>query len=405
MTGARIGPASPRVPVRPERLILLLQGALGLLAAGYGVMFTMLDDWRGEFGVSETELGLIVAIGFFTSFAAQLGIAPLADRGRARQLMILGCVLNAAGSLVMAAGSSFPVLFLGRVVTGIGAGMAIPAIRRIVIVVQPDRVGRNLGRTVAIEVGGFALGPLLSAALVPLLGIRSPFLAMAAVLTVVTLAVSAPRIPETPAGSRSAERFAFDLLRNRALAGAVFVGLALYVMIGSFDSLWVLIMSDLRAPGWVGNAGIAVFGLPFILFGTLGGTVAQRIGPIRASATGLVCGAGFIAAYGALGSPYAIFALAIVHMTIDAFSVTGTGIMVAETAPPERQAAATGLLGGMQTLTGGITATLAGAAYEAFGRTATMSATAATMVALVATGLVLVGRGWIVTPRPVTTGR
>lgn len=325
--------------MRPERLILLLQGALGLLAAGYGVMFTMLDDWHGEFGVSETELGLIVAIGFFTSFAAQLGIAPLADRGRARQLMILGCTLNVAGSLVMAVGSSFPVLFLGRIVIGVGAGMAIPAIRRIVIVVQPDRVGRNLGRTVAIEVGGFALGPLLSAALVPLLGIRSPFLAMAAVLVVVTLAVSAPRIPETPAESRPTERFAFDLLRNRALAGAVFVGLALYVMIGSFDSLWVLIMSDLRAPGWVGNAGIAVFGLPFILFGTLGGTVAQRVGPIRASATGLVCGACFIAA------------------------------------------------------------------YEAFGRTATMSATAATMVALVATGLVLVGRGWIVTPRPLTTVR
>ena len=405
MTGARGEPVTPRFAMRPGRLILLLQGALGLLAAGYGVMFTMLDDWRGEFGTSETELGLIVAIGFFTSFAAQLGIAPLADRGRARQLMILGCLLNAAGSLVMAAGSSFPVLFLGRVVTGIGAGMAIPAIRRIVIVVQPDRVGRNLGRTVAIEVGGFALGPLLSAAMVPLLGIRSPFLAMATVLAVVTLAVAAPRIPETPAGSRSTERFAFDLLRNRALAGAVFVGLALYVMIGSFDSLWVLIMSDLRAPGWVGNAGIAVFGLPFILFGTLGGTVAQRVGPIRASATGLVCGAGFMAAYGALGSPYTIFALAIVHMTIDAFSVTGTGIMIAETAPPERQAAATGLLGGMQTLTGGVTATLAGATYEAFGRTATMSATAATMVALVATGVVLVGRGWIVTPRPLTTAR
>jgi len=59
----------------------------------------------------------------------------------------------------------------------------------------------------------------------------------------------------------------------------------------------------------------------------------------------------------------------------------------------------------MQTLTAGVTATLAGAAYEAFGRTATMSATAVTMVALVATGAVLVGRDWIATPRPVTTAR
>ena len=52
-----------------------------------------------------------------------------------------------------------------------------------------------------------------------------------------------------------------------------------------------------------------------------------------------------------------------------------------------------------------ITATFAGAAYEAFGRSATMIATAATMVALVATGAVLVGRGWIVTPRPLTAVR
>ncbi len=391
--------------MRAERLILLLQGALGLLAAGYGVMFTMLDDWRAEFGVSETGLGLIVAIGFFTSFAAQLGIAPLADRGHARRLMILGCILNAAGSLVMAAGSSFLVLFIGRVVIGVGAGMAIPAIRRIVIVTQPDRVGRNLGRTVAVEVGGFALGPLLSAAIVPLLGIRAPFLAMASVLALVTLVVSRPRVPETPAESRTSERFAFDLLRNRALLGAVLIGVALYVMIGAFDSLWVLIMADLGAPGWFGNAGIAVFGLPFILFGTLGGTIAQRVGPIRTSAAGLACGAACMAAYGALGSPYAIFALAIVHMTIDAFSVTGTGIMIAETAPPERQAAASGLLGGMQTLTGGVTATLAGAAYEALGRTATMAATATTMAVLVAAGAGLVGRAWILAPRPLTTVR
>jgi len=391
--------------VRSNWLILLLQGALGVLAAGYGVMFTMLDDWRDQFGVSETDLGLIVAIGFFTSFAAQLGIAPLADRGRARQMMLLGCSLNAAGSLIMATGSSFPALFIGRIVIGVGAGMAIPAIRRIVIVTEPDRVGRNLGRTVAVEVGGFALGPLLSAAIVPILGIRAPFLAIALVIAALTLVVSTPSIPETPAESRTTERFAFDLLRDRAILGAVLIGVALYVMIGAFDSLWVLIMADLDAPGWFGNAGIAVFGLPFILFGTLGGTIAQRLGPIRTSAAGLACGGCFMAAYGTLGSPHAIFALAVLHMTIDAFSMTGTGIMIAETAPPERQAAATGLLGGLQTLTGGVTATMAGAAYEVLGRAVTMTVTATTMIALIATGAALVGRAWILAPRPVTTVR
>jgi hypothetical protein len=41
-----------------KRLILILQISIGFLAAGYGVMFTMLDDWREQFGISETGLGL-----------------------------------------------------------------------------------------------------------------------------------------------------------------------------------------------------------------------------------------------------------------------------------------------------------------------------------------------------------
>ena len=47
-------------------------------SAGYGVMFTVLDDIRDQFGVSESHLGLIVAIGFFASFLAQVLLAPLA---------------------------------------------------------------------------------------------------------------------------------------------------------------------------------------------------------------------------------------------------------------------------------------------------------------------------------------
>jgi hypothetical protein len=53
---------------------------MGVLASGYGVMFTMLDDWRSEFGIQETGLSMIIAVGFFTSFIAQLTIAPYADR-------------------------------------------------------------------------------------------------------------------------------------------------------------------------------------------------------------------------------------------------------------------------------------------------------------------------------------
>ena len=49
-----------------------------VLASGYGVMFTVLDDFRDDYGISEVWLGSIVGIGFLASFVSQVFIAPIA---------------------------------------------------------------------------------------------------------------------------------------------------------------------------------------------------------------------------------------------------------------------------------------------------------------------------------------
>ncbi len=57
----------------PSRRLVLTCGALtGVFASGYGVMFTVLDDFRDEYGISAKALGAVVAAGFFTSFLAQV---------------------------------------------------------------------------------------------------------------------------------------------------------------------------------------------------------------------------------------------------------------------------------------------------------------------------------------------
>ena len=388
--------------MNPKRSILFLQVTVGVLASGYGVRFTMLDDWRDRYGIAESKLGIIVAVGFFTSFAAQLTIAPMADKGFARRLLTLGVLANVVGALVMAEGTTFSAFLTGRFLMGIGAGMAIPAIRRIVVVADPQNIGRNLGRGVSIEVGGFALGPLLSALTVDKFGLAAPFLVITVVLAACAIAMPLLHIPETPVEDRPTERFAIDLLKNRALVGAIMIGLALYLMIGTFDPLWAVMMEDMNAPNWVGNGGIAIFGLPWILFGTIGGKVAERHGPFRVSALGLGLGALYMFAYGSLNSPYLMLSLAFSQSILDALTVTGTGIAVAQVVPIERQAGAAGLLGGLQTLMGGIAATLAGFTYEHFGRTFAFSITAALMAMLVALGCVLAGPVWM--RKPVNSG-
>ena len=120
-------------------MLLLTMGAS---SCSYGVMFTMLDDFRNSFGIAESALGLIVGVGFFTSFVGQVSIAPLADRGRARQLIILGLGLEVIGCIGMAFGETFKVLLISRIIMGFGAGAALPALRRVIIVADPENFGR-----------------------------------------------------------------------------------------------------------------------------------------------------------------------------------------------------------------------------------------------------------------------
>ena len=381
-----------------KRLILTLQIAMGVLASGYGVMFTMLDDWRAEYGIQETGLSMIIAVGFFTSFIAQLTIAPYADRGHARKLMTVGMAANAAGALIMAFGSSLPMFLLGRFVMGVGAGIAIPAIKRIVIVSDPENMGGNLGRGVSIEVGGFAIGPVIAALTVDSINLAAPFILIAVLITIAGVIISRLNITETAIEDRTAERFAIDLLKNRAVLGSILVGVALYVMIGVYDSLWVIIMDDLKAPHWVGNAGVALFGLPWIFFGALGGRIAQKHGPLRVSAFGLVLGSLYMTSYGFMTMPYLMLGVGLTQSMLDSLTVTGIGVAVAQATPPERQAGASGLLGGLQTLMGGVAAMSAGTMYEHFGQKFAFTATGVAMAILVSLGCFLVGKKWLRKP-------
>jgi MFS transporter, DHA1 family, tetracycline resistance protein len=384
--------------MRPKSLVTTFGLLMGMLGAGYGVLFTMLDDYRDEYGIRESLLGAVIGIGFLSGFLSQILIAPLADRGHARQVVLVGMSLNVAGLTVMALATTFAPLLMGRLVMGIGVGMAFPAIRRIVIVAEPERLGHNLGRLLAFDVGGFAAGPAISAALVGPFGIPAPFLVVAAA-TAVALPVVA-RIDVQEAVEPPAQRLAFDLLRIRPFAGAVILASAVFLMIGAFDALWAVALDDLHTNEWIANLGITLFALPLILLGSVGGRLAQRVGPFRVGTLGLLGGALFMALYGVVPTGGAMFAVAMVHAVNDGLTVSSTGVAVGMVVPAERQAGAQGVLGGFETLTAGITAFIAGALYEHVGRATAYGAAAVAMVVFVAVGATLARSAWSIRGAP-----
>ena len=387
-----------------KRLLIALFVAIAVKSSAYGVMFTMLDDYREEFGISEGALGLVIAIGFFTSFFAQLSIAPMADRGRSRQLIFVGLSLAIIGNLAMAFSNSLPELLGARFLSGIGLGCALPAMRRVIIVSEPENLGRNLGRVLSCEVGGFAAGPVISLFLVDSFGIPAPFLLIGTVLLVVSVVIFTMPIPETAAEDHPTERFAIDLLRDRGIAAGVLIGIAVFFMIGTFDSLWALMMNDLDAPTWMANTGVTLFVLPMVFMAPYGGRFVQRVGPFRAGGFGMLFGALCMTLYGAISVPWLLMAVFLVHTLNDGMTVTGAGVSVGMVAPAERQAGAQGVLGGMQTLTGGVSASFAGVSYEVLGRTTTFVIAGVVMTSLIVTARLLAGERWNVrggtTPAP-----
>ncbi len=378
------------------RSVVVVFGALtALFASGYGVMFTVLDEFRDEYSIGEGALGLIVAMGFLSSFVAQVTLAPLADRGHARVMIILGMVFNVIGLLGMAFGTNFIVLLTARFVMGVGVGLAYPAARRIVILADPDRLGQNLGRMLAADVAGFALGPAVSAVLVGPLGIAAPFLLIAALTVAMYPLIARTRVAETDASvTEVPPRFAFDLLRIRPYLAALSMGAAVFMMIGAFDALWVLVLDDLRTSDLIANLGITLFAVPMVVFASIGGRLAQSVGPFRLGTLGLLVGALAMFAYGHAPSGGIMLAISLVHATNDGFTVSSCGVAVGLVVPGERQASAQGLLGGVETLAAGITATVIGQVYEHFGRTVAYTSCAAMMLALIINAALLSGTSW-----------
>ncbi len=376
------------------QIFIAFGGLSAMLSAGYGVLFTIVDDYNTEYGISESAIGYVIGIGFLAGFVSQVLIAPFADRGHARKVVVLGVAVAILGLILMALGTTLAPIILGRVVNGIGIGAANPAIRRIVILADPDNLGQNLGRLLSADVFGFAMGPAISALLVGPLGIPAPFLVVSAVALVLLPFVARVPVDETSVEFRPKKRLALDLLRIPSFAGATVIAGATFVMIGGFDALWALVHDELGTSELIANLGITLFAVPLVLLGPWSGRTAQTFGPFKLAAIGLTAGSLFIFGYGLLPTGGAIFALAMFHAISDGATFSAPSVAAGMVVPDDRQAGAQGMLGASQALMAGIMAMITGEVYEAHGRTVAYTVVAISIFSLLLIGLFLARDSW-----------
>lgn len=404
-----------------------------LMSSGALVIFPLLPALQERLGISTTVIGFVAAGGFGASLVAELLVAPLADRGRGRQLGVVGVLLMSAGLAASALATESWHLVVGRGIDGFGFGVFMAGASALLVRADPDRSGESLGRLSAAELAGVSLGPLVSGLAIAIAA-PSTILTWSAVGVLVAVVPVALTFREPPAhlraatddrgagdagaagdeatraaetarqdtatmsfppalGSTAQDRpplISLDLLRSPRVIAVLLLYGAVMIPTGAYDGIWPRFMTDIGASELLTALSYTLFAVPYVLLAGWAGRLADRIGGTLAFTRGLIVLVPIVALYGVIGNPWVATGMGFLESTGQALAFIGAAAAMAQTVPAARAGASQGLLRAFGLLTATVAAALSGIAYEQGGPLALFGGTAIAVVLMAVAGLILV---------------
>jgi MFS transporter, DHA2 family, multidrug resistance protein len=154
-------------PKRAGVVLATLIVVAGVANLNLAVANVALPDIGKALDASQTGLNL-VSIGFSLGLAMSvLYLGALGDRHGRKEMLVLGMALSIPASLVAGLAGSVEVLFIGRLLGGVAAGMAYPTTLALITALWADGPRRTQAIALWSGLGGavMALGPLVAGAL------------------------------------------------------------------------------------------------------------------------------------------------------------------------------------------------------------------------------------------------
>lgn len=101
---------------------------------------------EGEFGISDTEAGLLMSMVVIPGIFLALPLGIMIDKFGARRIGVMSTILAASGSLLTAVSNSFAMALLGRFILGVGGAFIVVATASIIPQwFAPEDLGKAMG--------------------------------------------------------------------------------------------------------------------------------------------------------------------------------------------------------------------------------------------------------------------
>jgi MFS family permease len=165
--------------------------------------------YEQRFGFAALTVTIVYAVYGLAVLGTLLLVGPRSDRVGRRPLLIPGLGIAAASSVVFLVAEGVPALFVGRVLSGISAGLFTGTATAAIIDLAPPS-GKQRATLVAtiVNMGGLGLGPLIAGSLAALAPdpLRLPYAVHLALLIPAGVAVWLIPEPHTPSPAEPGRR-------------------------------------------------------------------------------------------------------------------------------------------------------------------------------------------------------
>jgi MFS family permease len=261
---------------------------------------------RGEFGLNNTELGLVVSV-LTLGGLLQAPVGNVVDRVGAKWIFVAGVGATAGGIALIGVGPTYPAILALAAVAGIGQSAFHPADYAIVdAVTDPGVQGRAFSIHTFSGFAGFAAAPVVVGTLGFAAGWRVALLAVGGVGILYAVFAAVALVPTAPdradGGSESAADGDADGDEASGSLLAAFRRPGLLAMVGFFTLMAfagkgvqtftsVLAVNAFALPESVGNTLLTVYFALGAVGVLTGGVLADRYPPSRVIAASLLIGA------------------------------------------------------------------------------------------------------------------